>query len=157
MDECKASVVALISKNGKVLLIKRKENKNDPWSGQIALPGGRRENEENCKDTAIRECSEEVGIKPDKLIELGIYYPRNMKSLLVKAYMSCISEEILPNIQKEEVDYAFWAKISDLKKGEDEAFYYNGHRIWGMTYRILKDIIDKKMYEICIQPGNDTS
>ena len=157
MSECKASVVALISKNGKVLLIKRRENKNDPWSGHVALPGGRRENEEDCKATAIRECLEEVGIKPCKLIELGIYSPHNMRSLPVKAFMSCIDEEITPRIQKEEVDHAFWVKISDLKKGEDEAFYYNGYRIWGMTYRILKDIIDKKMYEICIQPGNDTS
>jgi len=157
MTECKASVVALISKNGKVLLIKRKENKNDPWSGHIALPGGRRENGEDCKTTAIRECLEEVGIKPNKLIELGIYSPHNMSSLPVKAFVSCVDDEITPRIQKEEVDHAFWVKLSDLKKGEDDAFYYDGYRVWGMTYRILKDIMDKKMYEICIQPGNDTS
>ena len=157
MSECKAAVVALITKSGKILLIKRKENKNDPWSGQIALPGGRREDEEDCKDTAIRECSEEVGIKPNKLIELGLYYPRNMSSLLVKAFISCIEEEMAPKIQKEEVDKAFWVKLSELKKGEDEAFYYDKYRIWGMTYRILRDIINKKLYEICSQSGNDTS
>lgn len=157
MIECKASVVALISKSGKILLIKRKENKNDPWSGHIALPGGRREGNEDCITTAIRECLEEVGIKPCNLTELGIYYPHNMPSMLVKAYLSCVDNEIVPRIQKEEVDKAFWVSISDLKKGNDDAFYYNGFRIWGMTYRILKDIIDKKLYERCIQPGNETS
>lgn len=157
MMGCNASVVALISKNGKVLLIKRRERDNDPWSGHIALPGGRRERNEDCKETAIRECLEEVGIKPCKLIDLGTYYPHNMTSLSVRAFMSCVGDEVIPNIQKEEVDHAFWVMLTDLKKGEDNAFYYENYRIWGMTYRILKDIIDKKIFKICIQLGNDTS
>ncbi|BFH73647.1 CoA pyrophosphatase [Sulfurisphaera javensis] len=157
MIECKAAVVALISKSGKILLIKRKENKNDPWSGHIALPGGRREGDEECSYTAIRECLEEVGIKPCNLIEIGIYSPHNMPSMTVKAFLSCIESEITPKIQKEEVEKAFWAEISKLQKGNDEAFYYDGYRIWGMTYRIIRDIIDKKLYEKCVQSGNNTS
>ncbi|MBB5252832.1 NUDIX hydrolase [Sulfurisphaera ohwakuensis] len=157
MNECKAAVVALISANGKILLIKRKENKNDPWSGHIALPGGRREENEECSYTAIRECLEEVGIRPCNLIELGMYYPNNMPTMLVKAYVSCIDKEVTLQIQKEEVDTAFWADINKLEKGNGDEYYFNGYRIWGMTYRILRDIIDKKIYEKCIQPGNNTS
>ncbi|QIW23441.1 NUDIX domain-containing protein [Sulfolobus sp. S-194] len=157
MNECKAAVVALISASGKILLIKRKENKNDPWSGHIALPGGRREGNEECSFTAIRECLEEVGIKPCNLIELGMYYPNNMPTMLVKAYVSCINKEVTLQIQKEEVDTAFWADIRKLEKGNGDEYYFNGYRIWGMTYRILRDIINKKIYEKCIQSGNNTS
>lgn len=158
MIDCKAAVVVLISRNGKVLLIKRKERKDDPWSGHIAFPGGRREGLEECNETAIRECLEEVGIKPRKLIELGTYYPSNAPSMLVKAYVSCIEKEEEPRIQKEEVDKAFWVKIDDLvKKDSEEAYYFMNYRVWGMTYRILRDIIEKKIYEMCTQPGNNTS
>jgi len=40
--ECRAAIVVLVSKNGRILVIKRKERPNDPWSGHIAFPGGRR-------------------------------------------------------------------------------------------------------------------
>jgi 8-oxo-dGTP pyrophosphatase MutT (NUDIX family) len=46
-----------------VLFIRRAERKRDPWTGHIALPGGRRDPEDrNDEAAAVREAMEEVGI-----------------------------------------------------------------------------------------------
>ncbi len=47
----------------RLLLIRRAERQGDPWSGHLALPGGRRDPEDDdLLATAIRETREEVGI-----------------------------------------------------------------------------------------------
>ena len=46
------------------LFIKRAIIQQDPWSGQVALPGGKQEEQDNNSDynTAVRETHEEIGI-----------------------------------------------------------------------------------------------
>ena len=48
----------------KLLFIRRAVNKKDPWSGHVALPGGRQDKEdgEDGEATAVRETMEEVGV-----------------------------------------------------------------------------------------------
>ncbi|KAI9597680.1 NUDIX hydrolase domain-like protein, partial [Syncephalis fuscata] len=50
-------------KSGKaeLLFIRRTSNPQDPWSGQIAFPGGKRESGETDREAAERETREEVG------------------------------------------------------------------------------------------------
>src|SRR5450432_668562 len=49
---------------GSVLLIRRSERDDDPWSGHWALPGGRRDPEDqDLLRTALRELEEECGIR----------------------------------------------------------------------------------------------
>ena len=56
-----------------VLLIRRVTNPKDPWSGDIAFPGGRMEEEDkDFLETALRETFEEVGIPKDKLEVIGV-------------------------------------------------------------------------------------
>ncbi|KAI8055698.1 hypothetical protein BDF22DRAFT_599948, partial [Syncephalis plumigaleata] len=45
-----------------LLFIRRTSNPQDPWSGQIAFPGGKRESGETDRETAERETKEEVGL-----------------------------------------------------------------------------------------------
>jgi 8-oxo-dGTP pyrophosphatase MutT (NUDIX family) len=46
-----------------ILLIQRAEHPNDPWSGHVAFPGGRRDpTDESAIHTAEREAREEVGL-----------------------------------------------------------------------------------------------
>ena len=63
----KASVLVLfindeMKKNSSILMIKRKDNLRK-HAGQIAFPGGKKENEDlNLEETAIRETKEEINI-----------------------------------------------------------------------------------------------
>src|SRR5688500_19473207 len=54
-----------------LLLIKRAEQESDPWSGHVALPGGRRDAEDpDLLHTALREAEEEVGITASRDLQL---------------------------------------------------------------------------------------
>lgn len=61
-----AAVILLIrelAEDDELLLIRRAERKGDPWSGHLALPGGRADREDSdLLATAAREAREEVGI-----------------------------------------------------------------------------------------------
>mgnify|MGYP006134121633 CR=1 FL=1 len=49
-----------------VLYILRRASERDPWSGQVGLPGGRRQaSDRDDLETAVRECREEVGLQLD--------------------------------------------------------------------------------------------
>src|SRR6185436_21144367 len=47
-----------------LLLIQRSERAGDPWSGHMALPGGRRDARDiDLRATAMRETREEIGVE----------------------------------------------------------------------------------------------
>lgn len=60
------AAVALVLRDGaegiELLFIRRTEDPRDPWSGQMAFPGGRAEPGEDLLATARRETAEEVGL-----------------------------------------------------------------------------------------------
>jgi len=138
--DCDASVVVLIAKGEYVLVIKRTSNPKDPWSGQMALPGGRREPNETSLQTAVRECEEEVGITPNIKSTLGIFSPNNVK-LRVRAYVALTDEIMEPKPNPAEVEKVFWIHETEFIR-RDDAFYYDQYRIWGMTYRILSKLFE---------------
>lgn len=56
---------SIVVHQGKVLVIRRK---NSPGQGQLALPGGHKENNETCLDCAIRELLEESEMQIDEAV-----------------------------------------------------------------------------------------
>ena len=59
-----AVAIILTPQPDSILLIRRADRSGDPWSGHMALPGGRREpSDSDLAATAIREVAEEVGIQ----------------------------------------------------------------------------------------------
>ncbi|MCD6512165.1 MAG: NUDIX hydrolase [Thermoplasmata archaeon] len=70
MKKPSITVDGVIFRNGKILLIKRK---NEPFKGKWALPGGFVEYGERCEDAAIREVREETGLNARIKKLVGVY------------------------------------------------------------------------------------
>lgn len=154
--------VALVLRPGpaelELLLIKRAEREGDPWSGHMALPGGRRDPADRDEQaTAVRETREEVGIDLagrgvalGRLDDLG---PRGGAPRIVVSpfvFGAPAGTVATPN---HEVDAAVWIPLRELAHpdaateflletvtGDPRRFPAIGTRgyvIWGMTHRIL--------------------
>jgi 8-oxo-dGTP pyrophosphatase MutT (NUDIX family) len=146
-----------------LLLIKRAPRSGDPWSGHIALPGGKSDPlDSNTRATAIRETLEEVGIPLD---EIGSYLGSldeiqplgaGVPALTVSPYAFAVLPETRA-AASQEVEAAFWVPVPILGEPESQAEYlhaigdgrtlrfpafeYQGHTIWGLTYRILTQFL----------------
>lgn len=144
------------------LFIERALRAGDPWSGQIALPGGRRDPQDSdLLATAVRETLEETGVDlgtAERLGTLDDLYPRtpHLPPVVVRPFV--FSLERAPALAlSEEVTTAFWVPLALLRspptrrevtlvlRGEERTFpaYALGERvIWGMTERILTPFLD---------------
>jgi 8-oxo-dGTP pyrophosphatase MutT (NUDIX family) len=139
------------------LFIKRAEHPNDPWSGHMALPGGRHEPEDaSFQHAAMRETLEEVGvtITEDMCIgRLHDLYGGRLKEhrMAVCAFVFHMAEVpvITPNY---EVADTVWVPIEFMRHPENASdyrfhldpetrdfpsFQYESYTIWGLTFRIL--------------------
>jgi 8-oxo-dGTP pyrophosphatase MutT (NUDIX family) len=74
-----AVLILLYKKEDKIyfpLITRQSHNPNDVHRGQIALPGGRKDLEdEGTHITSIRECSEEIGVQKEHIEILGSLTP----------------------------------------------------------------------------------
>mgnify|MGYP001202721961 CR=1 FL=1 len=57
------------------LVLMQRPDYSGPHSGQVALPGGRREGDETLLHTALRETQEELGVDPGSVAVLGALSP----------------------------------------------------------------------------------
>lgn len=157
-----AAVAIIIDSNrdgGSLLLIKRTEREGDPWSGQIAFPGGHKSAlDRTFVETAIREASEEVGIQltdHDLLGVLPLVHSRARRVLVVPFVFLLRSDVVIH--MNDEVAESFWVPLSDLSKikvtkskvkVEDgkltvDSYIYGDLVIWGLTFRILNILLNK--------------
>ena len=156
--------VALILAPGpdSVLVIRRAHREGDPWSGHMALPGGRREPEDaDLIATAIRETAEEVGValpREGLLGGLADVIPRTpvLPPIAVRPYVFRLPTR--PALElNDEIGAAVWLSIAELRSQwrpavEVEvagaprltpAFVTPHGVIWGMTERILRDLLER--------------
>jgi 8-oxo-dGTP pyrophosphatase MutT (NUDIX family) len=157
-----ASVAIIIDpkdRAGSILLIKRTERQGDPWSGQMAFPGGHKaSNDRDFLETAVREAREEVGIELQEhelLGRLPLVYTRS-RQVQVAPYVFQLKADVIVR-SNEEVAESFWIPISVLEKIEAgktevkveegklnvDAYIYRGHVIWGLTFRIINILLDR--------------
>jgi 8-oxo-dGTP pyrophosphatase MutT (NUDIX family) len=156
-NEANASVVVLLRVENQViqvLLVKRAVHPTDTWSGQIALPGGKKElNDKSLKETVVRETLEETRIN---LLEdcqfLGLIEPlRSAKrpEMKILPFVVLQKEPQTINLNNELTEY-FWAPLKELNKhkkevkldfGELTAYTVDGHIIWGLTFNILHNLL----------------
>jgi len=145
-----------------VLLIRRAERADDPWSGHMGLPGGRQDPADpDLLATAMRETVEEVGYELTSeglLGSLDDVWPRSPapRLIVVRPFVFAVAER--PSVTLSgEVAGAFWVPIAELS---DPAVYHDtviAHRgldlifpayhleqgvVWGLTERILTPLLE---------------
>jgi 8-oxo-dGTP pyrophosphatase MutT (NUDIX family) len=152
------AAVALLLKdktNPSILFVKRVTNPNDPWSGQIGLPGGKRDIEDNSlKNTIIRETLEETGIDLKHCHFLGlmsVQKSRPRPEIKVLPFVILVENEPAIVLNQKELETYFWIPIEKLTEnktlvkfsfGEYPAFVVDANIIWGLTYRIIEELIE---------------
>lgn len=162
----RAAVAILLRGGGagvELLLIRRAERADDPWSGHVALPGGREQAEDaGPAATAAREAHEEVGIDAAAgrlLGPLEPVWPRSERAprILVRPFVFAVPSGAEP-VPNHEVDTAFWLPLRELREPgavtehllelegtgplRFPAFGWRGHVVWGLTHRILTDFLE---------------
>lgn len=153
-----AAVVVLLksdSQDFQVLLVKRAERATDPWSGQTALPGGKRDPEDrNMEETVVRETLEETGINLFCCCRfLGVMCPQRSvqrPEMRILPFVVLLEGEQDIVLNEELTEY-FWVPLRRLVHsrdvvrfsfGEYPAYRVDGKVIWGLTYRILDKLIN---------------
>lgn len=143
----------------RVLLMKRAERVSDPWSGHISLPGGRFEpTDRDLLATAIRETHEELAIDLTGTRLLGQLEPLHPRTsgpsgIEVTPFVFATSAAVEPQCGAEALA-AFWLPLEIAASGAIDGTYtypgsamtfpswtYEGHVIWGLTMRILGEVL----------------
>jgi 8-oxo-dGTP pyrophosphatase MutT (NUDIX family) len=144
-----------------LLFIERARREGDPWSGQMAFPGGRREGYDlDLQVTAARETHEEVGVTLSAPVGqlddfAGTRNPQ-VRPLVVAPYVYVV-EERPPIVTNHEVADTVWVPLSWMldpasaieyrfEHGSYQdrfpALQYDRFTIWGLTYRVLGNFLD---------------
>lgn len=170
------AAVAIILRDGEhgteFLLMQRAKHELDPWSGQMAFPGGKIDKTDaSAKAAAIREAREEVGLElqeDDYVGQLDDLYGikvDNQYSVHVACFVFKPQRELLPQGNHEVADLV-WLPIAYLNDPANAHDYYHPRDtsvrmpavlidaakeqvLWGLSLRMLT-----MFYELIERPLN---
>lgn len=155
-----AMVLREVDQQVEMLFIERAKRVEDPWSGQMALPGGMVEVvDSDARAAAERETAEEVGLRVDsyeylgRLNDLQGRHAAQTIPIIISAfvYQSIRDRELVPN---EEVQDVLWIPLSTLlnrqryvdvchPRAPNQVFTgiqvsdAEHQIVWGLTHRFL--------------------
>ena len=151
-----------------VLLIKRAEKRGDPWSGDMAFPGGHREpRDADLTAAALRETEEEIGLVVDRanlIGELSQQRPSRRGhafDMLVAPFVFFLDGDLDgdPSFElSDEVDAVVWSPLAPMHGGRSHASedrliagvptpftgyrVGGGHFVWGLTFRMIESLFE---------------
>lgn len=158
----RAAVALVFDPDLNLLFIRRSHRDGDPWSGHMALPGGRVDpGDDGPRAAALRETAEEVGVDLHQaafvapLDELASPVRSGTHRLVISPFVWQLPGrvETHPN---HEVARVYWFHLSRFLRGEGRGtfpFTWKGATvpmpviqlgdadIWGLTLRILEDLL----------------
>lgn len=164
----KHAAVAMILRQGKsgqeVLFIERAHHPRDPWSGNLAFPGGKINPEDpQPQGAAERETIEEIGLN----LSAGHYLGQldDITGAFLPVLVSCFVYQIdwagRFQLDPNEVKDAFWFSLEELQNPQRHQVanldWQGGERhvpairilsperpvLWGITYRLLRQFFEK--------------
>ncbi len=159
----RAAVAVLVTGDAapSILFIKRKIRSGDPWSGQMALPGGFvAPGDDSLAATARRETEEETGIAlGDGATLVGALddvSPRTpyLPPIVVSPHLFLVARRLAAE-PGPEVEAAVWLAVADLYDPrhrrpvrlqlagavrEFESIVIGDYTIWGLTERVLQGL-----------------
>jgi 8-oxo-dGTP pyrophosphatase MutT (NUDIX family) len=170
----RAAVALLLSENGsgqQILFIERATHPDDPWSGNIAFPGGKVEPDDRSpRHAAERETMEELAVDLSQATYLGRLSDLNGAHLavLLSCFVYCVPSKLSFELS-DEVKDVFWVPVADLldpaRHGMHQ-FTFSGDRfespcirlpypykpvLWGLTYRLVMDFLQRTVGGIALK------
>lgn len=154
-----------------VLMIRRAEHPQDPWSGHMAFPGGRMEkHDQYTMRTAIRETAEEIGLNlslDDCLAPLSDVITRRhdkLRPMVVSPWVFqqpglCSADAVAQNDEWQinyEVDEVVWIPLSFFANSNNRevmtwrklgitmklpCYFYEGRRVWGLSLMMINELV----------------
>lgn len=163
------AAIALVLRTGasgdpELLMIKRAEAENDPWSGHVACPGGRMDpTDRDLEHTAIRETWEETGVDLERngriLGTLDDISPRTptLPRIIIRPFVAVVKPDVAI-IESREVAEVFWVPLLAIRQSaawgramvrirgvgerEEDVFQHGDHTVWGLTHRALNQFLE---------------
>jgi 8-oxo-dGTP pyrophosphatase MutT (NUDIX family) len=156
-----ALVFAPGERGARLLFIQRADFPGDRWSGDVAFPGGKRDPADaSLRRTIEREVFEEVGLALEPAWALGRLADVHGKTSGVRvARFAFALPEGAPGVlvTSPEVRETFWVDLAALaapdqagtlvrERGGQRVEYpsieVDGRRIWGLTLRMVQDVVN---------------
>ena len=158
-----AAVAAILRQSGghtQALFILRATKESDPWSGQMAFPGGHIETfDASSRDAAIRETHEEIGLDLNAhgrylgaLDDVKANPRRRAIDMVVTPHVFVLENTDVSFSPNYEVADVLWGSLDDMYHGrsitetqftmqEDvqtfPGYDVEGQVVWGLTMRML--------------------
>ena len=152
-DEDYASVAILINSKKEILYIKRSDNL-PTHKGDIAFPGGKKEeSDSDIVTTALREVQEELFLNPSTIRPFGVLDPVDTVEYKFKVFpIVCESFDKPTKINKDEVQDFYLLDISDLDNlnnwefrgnyDNDWIFKFDDQILWGATAHMTRNLLN---------------